>query len=74
MSNVKRNRNIDTAFKYVGIFFTLFGIAVLFVFIINILIDGLTRIDWEFITNLPSRRASKAGILTAWTGTLDSLQ
>jgi phosphate transport system permease protein len=69
MSNVKRNRNIDTAFKYVGIFFTLFGIAILFVFILNILIDGLTRIDWDFITNLPSRRASKAGILTAWTGT-----
>lgn len=69
MSNVKRNRNIDTAFKYVGISFTLFGIAILLVFIGNILIDGLTRIDWEFITNLPSRRASKAGILTAWTGT-----
>jgi phosphate transport system permease protein len=69
MSNAKRNRNIDTAFKYMGILFTLFGIAILLVFIVNILIDGLTRIDWEFITNLPSRRASKAGILTAWTGT-----
>ncbi|HEY0741609.1 MAG TPA: phosphate ABC transporter permease PstA [Chryseosolibacter sp.] len=69
MSNVKRNRNIDTAFKYVGIFFTFFGIAILLIFLINILIDGLTRIDWEFLTNLPSRRASKAGILTAWTGT-----
>lgn len=69
MSNVKRNRNIDSAFKYVGIFFTLFGIAILLVFIINILIDGLSRINWEFLTNLPSRRASKAGILTAWTGT-----
>lgn len=69
MSSVKRNRKIDTAFKYVGVFFTLFGIAILLVFIVNILIDGLTRIDWEFITNLPSRRASKAGILTAWTGT-----
>ncbi|HEY0655823.1 MAG TPA: phosphate ABC transporter permease PstA [Chryseosolibacter sp.] len=69
MSNVKRNRNIDTAFKYVGIFFTFFGIAILVVFIGNILIDGLTRINWDFITNLPSRRASKAGILTAWTGT-----
>lgn len=69
MSNVKRNRNIDSAFKYVGIFFTLFGIAILLVFIINILVDGLSRINWEFLTNLPSRRASKAGILTAWTGT-----
>src|SRR5688572_6954148 len=69
MSSVKRNRNIDTTFKYVGISCTLFGIVMLIIFIGNILIDGLTRIDWEFLTNLPSRRASKAGILTAWTGT-----
>ena len=39
-------------------------------FIINILIDGLLRIDSEFLTNLPSRKAEKAGILTAWTGSL----
>jgi phosphate transport system permease protein len=69
MSSVKRNRNIDTAFKYIGISCTLFGIVMLLIFIGNILVDGLTRIDWDFITNLPSRRAQKAGILTAWTGT-----
>lgn len=69
MSNVTRNRNIDSAFKYVGIFCVFFGIAMLLIFIGNILIDGLMRIDWEFLTNLPSRRAKKAGILTAWTGT-----
>ena len=69
MSSVKKNRRIDTAFKYVGIFCTFFGIVMLLIFIGNILIDGLTRINWEFLTNLPSRRAEKAGILTAWTGT-----
>jgi len=69
MSNITRNRNIDTAFKYVGIFCTLFGIVMLLIFIGNILIDGVTRINWDFLTNLPSRRAEKAGILTAWTGT-----
>jgi phosphate transport system permease protein len=69
MSNVNRNRVIDSTFKYVGVFCTLFGIIMLLIFIGNILIDGLARIDWSFITNLPSRRASKAGILTAWTGT-----
>jgi phosphate transport system permease protein len=69
MNKVKMNRNIDTAFKYVGVACTLFGIVMLVVFIGNILIDGLTRINWDFLTNLPSRRASKAGILTAWTGT-----
>src|SRR6476469_3335000 len=69
MSSIKFNRRIDTAFKYVGVFCTLFGIVMLVIFIGNILVDGLTRIDWDFMTNLPSRRASKAGILTAWTGT-----
>src|SRR5688572_4951967 len=69
MSNIKFNRRVDTAFKYLGIFCTLFGIVMLAVFIINILIDGLARIDWDFLTSLPSRRAAKAGILTAWTGT-----
>ena len=69
MSSVQRNRNIDTAFKYVGIFCTLFGIIMLLIFIGNILVDGIQRINWSFLTALPSRRAAKAGILTAWTGT-----
>lgn len=69
MNNVHRNRLIDSAFKYVGIACTFFGIVMLAIFIGNIIVDGVQRIDWDFIVNLPSRRASKAGILPAWTGT-----
>jgi phosphate transport system permease protein len=69
MNNIKLNRYIDTGFKYFGIFCTFFGLVILVIFIVNILIEGVTRIDWNFITGLPSRRAQKAGILTAWTGT-----
>lgn len=69
MSSLHTNRLVDKAFKYVGIFATLFGLVMLAIFIFNILGDGLSRIDWDFLTNLPSRRASKAGILTAWAGT-----
>lgn len=69
MNNVERNRTIDDAFKYVGIACTLFGVVVLMIFIGNILFEGLTRINWSFLTNLPSRRPLKAGILTAWAGT-----
>jgi phosphate transport system permease protein len=69
MNKIRANRLKDTIFKYVGIFCTFFGLVVLVIFIANILIDGLARIDWDFLTNLPSRRAAKAGILTAWTGT-----
>ncbi len=69
MNNTDRNRLIDSGFKYLGIFCTFFGIVMLIIFIGNILVDGVRRIDWDFLTNLPSRRAAKAGILTAWTGT-----
>lgn len=69
MNSLRTNRLMDASFKYVGIFATLFGLIMLAIFIFNILGDGLKRIDWEFLTNLPSRRAAKAGILTAWTGT-----
>lgn len=69
MSKLNTNRSIDSGFKYLGIACTLFGIIILAFFIGDILVKGLGRIDWDFITNLPSRRASKSGILTALTGT-----
>ena len=69
MSSVRTNRLIDSIFKYVGIACTLIGIIVLAIFLGDILLEGIERIDWDFLTNLPSRRAEKAGILTAWTGT-----
>ncbi len=69
MSSLKRNRRVDKAFKYAGIACTFFGLLMLVIFIGNILMDGLHRIDWDFLTNLPSRKAEKSGILTAWTGT-----
>jgi phosphate transport system permease protein len=69
MSSIQTNRIIDIIFKYVGIACTMFGIVVLLIFLGDIIITGITRIDWDFLTSLPSRRANRAGILTAWTGT-----
>jgi phosphate transport system permease protein len=64
------NRIVDSSFKYFGLVSTFFGLVMLTIFIGNILLDGLGRISWAFMTNLPSRIASKAGILTAWVGTV----
>ena len=69
MNKIRRNRLIDSAFKYVGIACTGFGIIVLAIFLGDIILEGIARIDWDFLTSLPSRRAQRAGILTAWTGT-----
>ncbi|MBN2165561.1 MAG: phosphate ABC transporter permease PstA [Marinilabiliaceae bacterium] len=62
------NKFRDNSFKIVGIISTLFGLAVLGYFLIDIFIDGVSRINWDFLTSLPSRKAEKAGILPAWTG------
>ncbi len=60
----------DRAFRLLGIIGTLFGLIILAIFLINIAIDGILRINLSFLTHLPSRFPAKAGILTAWTGTL----
>jgi phosphate transport system permease protein len=70
MSKLQSNRLKDNAFKYFGIFCTFFGLVMLAIFIGYIVMMGINRIDWDFITSLPSRKAEKAGILTAWTGTV----
>ena len=70
MNNLQRNKIKDKAFKYFGVTCTFFGIFILGVFLFGIINDGVSRINWDFLTNLPSYRPKKAGILTAWTGTL----
>lgn len=69
MSNIRTNRLLDSMFKYTGIACTLLAIGVLAIFLGDIVIQGLHRINWSFLTSLPSRRAERAGILPAWTGT-----
>ena len=70
MNNSRKNRIFDQMFKYWGIFCTLLGLVLLAIFIGSILVDGLQRIDWDFITSLPSRSAERAGIYTALMGSI----
>ncbi len=70
MNNIQKNRLKDNLFKFWGIFCTIIGLVLLLVFIGDILIDGLRRIDWGFITSLPSRKPEKAGIYTALMGSI----
>lgn len=70
MNSIQKNRLKDQAFRYWGIFCTCIGLALLVIFIGDILIDGIQRIDWKFITNLPSRKPEKSGIYTALMGSI----
>lgn len=70
MNSATKNRIKDKAYYGFGVFSTLIGLVVLAIFIAVIMYMGITRIDFAFLSGLPSRLASKAGILPAWTGSL----
>jgi phosphate transport system permease protein len=64
------NRRLDKTFKILGIASTLFGLVVLLVLLIDIFLDGKSRLTWSFLTSFPSRKPELAGILSAWVGTV----
>jgi phosphate transport system permease protein len=65
-----RRKRQDFLFNILGIVCTLVGVATLVILLIDLAMSGLSRIDWQFMTSFPSRLAARAGILSAWVGTL----
>lgn len=70
MNRIQKNKIIDRLFGALGVFCTSIGLVMLAALLIKIFGDGWNRLDGDFFMALPSRFAEKAGILTAWTGTL----
>ncbi len=69
-NRIRLNIAIDKGFRVLGLVFTLFGFSALIYLFFDVFKTGLSRIDFSFFTSLPSRFPEKAGILTAWTGTV----
>jgi phosphate transport system permease protein len=70
MSKFSKEKILDKSFEVVGIAATSFGLIVLACLVIDVLIDGAHRINWDFFANYPSRKPERAGILSAWVGTV----
>src|ERR687891_569506 len=66
---ISRARRVDLAFACAGLLVMVVAMVMLMALIVDLLIDGLPRLSWDFFTNFPSRRAARAGILSAWVGT-----
>lgn len=65
---LKRRKFTEALFKAVGLgslFLAIGTLALLFGALIS---EGAGRIDWQFLTSFPSRRATQAGILPALVG------
>lgn len=74
-AEARRARNAGRAtrenvFRSVGLVATVVGLVALAALVVDLAVSGYPRLTWDFITSFPSRRASQAGILSAWVGSL----
>lgn len=69
-SVAKKNRFKDRLFEVWGVTSTLIGIVLLIIFIGDIFVEGVKRIDGQFLSSLPSMFAHKAGVFPALMGSL----
>ncbi|MBL7942544.1 MAG: phosphate ABC transporter, permease protein PstA, partial [Flavobacteriales bacterium] len=70
MNKTRYNRLVDRSFRYVGLAATVFGLLVLGIFLVDIVVRGIGRINWQFLSDFPSYLPEQAGILPALVGTL----
>lgn len=67
---IKRHKMHDTIFAIIGLLALMVGLIALLTLFIDLVVDGYQRFNPDFFTNFPSRRAAKAGILSAWVGSV----
>ncbi|MFN9928906.1 MAG: hypothetical protein ACK53I_18440, partial [Phenylobacterium sp.] len=63
---VQGKRRQDLVFGVLGILALVVVMGLLLTLIGDLLTDGHSRVDGQFLTSFPSRRAAQAGILSAW--------
>jgi phosphate transport system permease protein len=67
---IARAKRWDAFFGVLGILALMVGVLTFLALFVDMAIQGMGRIDADFFTQFPSRRAENAGILSAWVGTV----
>lgn len=67
--HVRANQVGDVVFSVLGLIVMLLVLGLLMTLVVDLLGDGLARLNPDFFTSFPSRRPEQAGILSAWVGT-----
>jgi phosphate transport system permease protein len=65
---IARHKRYDALFGVLGLIALMVGVLTFVALFADMAWNGMGRLDWDFFTNFPSRRASQAGILSAWVG------
>ncbi|MEK7815858.1 MAG: phosphate ABC transporter permease PstA [Pseudomonadota bacterium] len=68
-SMIARHKRWDIIFSMIGLAAMLVGVIALLALFLDLVLDGYGRLNYDFFTSFPSRRAAEAGILSAWVGT-----
>ena len=69
-SHIAWRRRADVAFQALALLILLLALAALAALIWDVLADGTGRLSWDFMTSFSSRRAERAGIWHALTGSI----
>jgi len=67
---IAKAKRWDALFGVLGILSLMVGVLTFAALFVDMAIQGIPRLDADFFTNFPSRRAAGAGILSAWVGTV----
>jgi phosphate transport system permease protein len=65
---IASRKRYDAVFALIGLLALMAGVLTFVALFADMAIKGLPRLDWDFFTSFPSRRAAQAGILSAWVG------
>jgi phosphate transport system permease protein len=68
-ADVNRRKILDQVFVIVGLLIMFAALLVLALLFIDLVQEGAPRLNLDFLTQFPSRKAERAGILSAWVGT-----
>ena len=68
-ADVSRRKVFDQIFVIVGLLIMFSALLVLVLLFLDLVREGAPRLNWDFLTQFPSRKAERAGILSAWVGT-----
>ena len=68
-ADVNRRKAFDQLFVLVGLLVMFAALLVLAVLFVDLVREGAPRLNLDFLSQFPSRKAERAGILSAWVGT-----
>jgi phosphate transport system permease protein len=67
---IAKAKRYDALFGVLGVLSLMVGVLTFAALFVDMAVQGMARIDADFLTSFPSRRAAQAGILSAWVGTV----